>query len=142
RLRKAVVIVTHDIAEAGKLAGDIVLMDGGRIIQRGPLRDLLLRPANEKVRQFLGRQAESVALQALRLGDVLQDVPPVPPRPDALALSSDLRLGQVLIALANVGDGVTVVDGDASRAYAAEALRDRVLADLRQIVTPSGDVHE
>src|SRR5205814_4995866 len=35
RLHKTVVIVTHDVAEAGRLADVIVLMDKGGIIQRG-----------------------------------------------------------------------------------------------------------
>src|SRR5262245_3516625 len=41
QLRKTVVLVTHDIAEAGRLADEIVLLDRGRIVQRSSLRDLL-----------------------------------------------------------------------------------------------------
>ena len=34
-LRKSVLFVTHDIAEAGYLADDLILMRDGRIVQRG-----------------------------------------------------------------------------------------------------------
>jgi osmoprotectant transport system ATP-binding protein len=61
RLHKTVVIVTHDIAEAGRLASQIVLLDRGRVIQNGTLRDLVLRPADERVRAFLGRRAHELA---------------------------------------------------------------------------------
>jgi osmoprotectant transport system ATP-binding protein len=142
RLRKAVVLVTHDIVEAGKLADDILLLNAGRIIQEGPLRDLLLRPAGEKVRQFLGGQAEALALQVLRLGDVLDGVPCVVPRDGALSLSSQLRLGQVLVMLADAESAVAVVDGDGARAYALPALRERILTDLRRAAATSGRDHE
>jgi osmoprotectant transport system ATP-binding protein len=137
RLRMAVVVVTHDIAEAGKLADEIVLMDRGHIAQQGPLRELLLRPAGERVRQFLGSHAQALALEALRLRHLLSDLPsegpavPVPPL--HIALSSELRLGQVLVALADVEETTPVlVDGDAERRYSAGALRGRILTDLRQ----------
>jgi osmoprotectant transport system ATP-binding protein len=57
RLRKTVVIVTHDIDEAGRLAAEIVLLDRGRVVQRGTLRDLLHHPVDERARAFLGRRA-------------------------------------------------------------------------------------
>ena len=41
RLRKTVVLVTHDLAEAGFLAQSIVLLREGKIVQRGALDDLL-----------------------------------------------------------------------------------------------------
>jgi ABC-type proline/glycine betaine transport system ATPase subunit len=132
----AVVVVTHDIAEAGKLADEIVLMDRGHIAQQGPLRELLLRPAGERVRQFLGSHAQGLALEALRLRHLLADLPsegPAVAGPPHIALSSELRLGQVLIALADVDETTPVlVDGDAERRYSARVLRGRILADLRQ----------
>jgi osmoprotectant transport system ATP-binding protein len=131
RLGKAVVIVTHDVAEAGKLAGQIILMDRGQIIQEGTLKDLLLRPANERVRAFLGRQGQGLALEALRLGHLIPDLPVVPAGPRAIRLSVNLRLGEVLVAVAEADDSATVVvDGNFERAYPARVVRDRILADL------------
>ncbi len=60
RLKKTVVLVTHDLAEAGKLADEIVLMDHGQIVQRGSFQDLIHQPADDRVRGFLGRQGQSL----------------------------------------------------------------------------------
>jgi osmoprotectant transport system ATP-binding protein len=60
RLRKTVVLVTHDLLEAGKLADEIVLMDQGQIIQRGSFKELIHQPADERVRAFLGRQGQTL----------------------------------------------------------------------------------
>jgi osmoprotectant transport system ATP-binding protein len=63
RLGKTVVIVTHDIDEAGRLADLIVLLDRGRIIQEGSLSDLVERPASAAVTAFLGRWAKENRLE-------------------------------------------------------------------------------
>lgn len=56
RLRKCVVLVTHDLAEAAFFAGRIVLMREGRIVQEGDFQDLIERPADDFVRDFLRAQ--------------------------------------------------------------------------------------
>jgi len=56
RLRKSVLLVTHDLAEAAFFSDRIVLMHEGRIAQQGSYRDLIERPANEFVRAFLRAQ--------------------------------------------------------------------------------------
>ena len=53
RLRKTVVLVTHDIGEAGFLADRIVLLRDGRIVQQGGIGDLVARPADAFVTRFL-----------------------------------------------------------------------------------------
>jgi osmoprotectant transport system ATP-binding protein len=60
RLKKTVVLVTHDLAEAGKLADEIVLIDRGLIVQRGSFQDLIHQPADDRVRGFLGRQGQTL----------------------------------------------------------------------------------
>jgi len=55
-IRKTVVLVTHDMGEAAYLGDDIVLMREGRVIQRGPLADLLERPAEGYVTDFIRAQ--------------------------------------------------------------------------------------
>jgi osmoprotectant transport system ATP-binding protein len=48
-----VVLVTHDVSEAIELADRIALMDKGKIVQIGSPDDLLNRPVNDFVREFL-----------------------------------------------------------------------------------------
>ena len=55
-LGKTVVLVTHDMHEATHFADDIILMRDGRIVQRGGVADLLERPAEPFVEQFLRAQ--------------------------------------------------------------------------------------
>ena len=100
RLRMTVVLVTHDVAEAGRMAGDIVLIDGGSVVQHGSLRDLLLRPNGERVRAFLGSRAQELALGALRLRHVAGELAAVAPTADLPRLSAEMPYGQALVALA------------------------------------------
>ncbi len=51
---KTIVFVTHDIAEAIKLADRIVLLNNGVIEQVGTPRELLVHPKTEYVSRFLG----------------------------------------------------------------------------------------
>jgi len=56
RLGKTVLLVTHDMGEAAYLGDEIALMRQGRIVQRGSLRELLDRPADPFVREFIRAQ--------------------------------------------------------------------------------------
>jgi osmoprotectant transport system ATP-binding protein len=63
-LNKAVVLVTHDLSEAAALGDEVVLLERGRVAQRGSLRDLVQRPASPFVAAFV--QAQRGPLEALR----------------------------------------------------------------------------
>ena len=52
---KTIVMVTHDLDEALRLATRIVLLDHGRVLQEATPMDLLAHPANAQVLDFLGR---------------------------------------------------------------------------------------
>jgi osmoprotectant transport system ATP-binding protein len=64
KLGKTVVIVSHDIAEAGHFGHVLVLMRDGRILQEGSLEDLLHAPADPFVTHFL--QAQRTVLPPAR----------------------------------------------------------------------------
>jgi osmoprotectant transport system ATP-binding protein len=55
-LGKTVVLVTHDIGEAGYLGDEIVLLRAGRVVQRGTLEALVRRPAEPFVSEFVNAQ--------------------------------------------------------------------------------------
>jgi osmoprotectant transport system ATP-binding protein len=57
-LRKTVVMVTHDLAEAGWFGEEILLMRDGRIVQRGSLRQLVEEPADPFVTRFVSAQRQ------------------------------------------------------------------------------------
>ena len=56
RLKQTTILVTHDMGEAAYLADEIVLMNHGRIVQRGRVADLRDRPASEFVTVFINAQ--------------------------------------------------------------------------------------
>ena len=55
-LGKTVVIVTHDIGEAGFLGDNIVLLRDGEVLQQGHLAELVHNPVNPFVTQFINAQ--------------------------------------------------------------------------------------
>jgi osmoprotectant transport system ATP-binding protein len=55
-LRKSVVMVTHDLAEAAFFAHRIVLLRDGRVVQQGHARDLVRAPASAFVTRFVQAQ--------------------------------------------------------------------------------------
>lgn len=61
-LGKTVILVTHDMAEAGYIGDSIVLMREGRILQQGTLDDLRERPADGFVSEFITAQRSLVQL--------------------------------------------------------------------------------
>lgn len=63
---KTIVLVTHDIEEALRLATRIVLLDHGRIVQAGTPLELLAQPANAVVADFLGVGMPLAATSSLR----------------------------------------------------------------------------
>jgi osmoprotectant transport system ATP-binding protein len=56
RLKKTVLLVTHDMSEAAYLGDEIALMRGGSIVQRGFVRELLERPVDPFVTEFIRAQ--------------------------------------------------------------------------------------
>lgn len=62
QLKQTVILVTHDMAEAGWLADHLILLDEGRIVQQGTLADLRDTPADPFVSEFLTAQRSLVAL--------------------------------------------------------------------------------
>ena len=62
RLRQTAILVTHDLAEAAYLGDEIVLMHGGRVVQKGSLSDLRNAPAAAFVTEFLNAQRSLVPI--------------------------------------------------------------------------------
>ncbi len=62
RLEQTALFVTHDLAEASYIGDEIVLMNGGRIVQQGSIIDFQQRPANEFVSEFINAQRSLVTI--------------------------------------------------------------------------------
>ena len=102
-----VMLVTHDIDEALRLASRVVLLDGGRIQQHGTPADLLAQPATPWVENFLG--GSEIGLRRLALHSVAHLLRPGEPaaglpisatatQRDALALCLARQVDRLLVA--------------------------------------------
>jgi osmoprotectant transport system ATP-binding protein len=61
-LGTTVVMVTHDLAEAAWFGHKILLLRDGRIVQRGTINELVEKPAEPFVTQFVSAQRKILAL--------------------------------------------------------------------------------
>jgi glycine betaine/proline transport system ATP-binding protein len=52
-LRKTILFVTHDLDEALRIGDRISVLEGGRIVQTGTPEDIVLRPQNAYVAEFV-----------------------------------------------------------------------------------------
>jgi len=52
-LHKTIIFVSHDLDEALKIGTHIAIMEGGRIVQYGEPEEIVLRPANAYVAEFV-----------------------------------------------------------------------------------------
>lgn len=56
RLKKTVLMVSHDLHEAAYLGNEIVLLNKGKIVQSGAIGDLVKNPAQKFVTEFIRAQ--------------------------------------------------------------------------------------
>src|SRR5438067_3826007 len=61
RLQQTALLVTHDLSEAAYFGDEIVLMNEGRIVQRGSIVDLREKPASDFVCEFINAQLQLVS---------------------------------------------------------------------------------
>lgn len=52
-IKKTIIFVSHDLEEALKIGNRITIMEGGRIVQSGAAEEIVLKPADEYVREFI-----------------------------------------------------------------------------------------
>ena len=69
-LKKTIIFVSHDLEEALKIGNRITIMEGGRIVQSGAPEDIVLKPANAYVRDFI---ANVNPLSVLTAWNVMRD---------------------------------------------------------------------
>jgi osmoprotectant transport system ATP-binding protein len=94
KLKKTVMLVSHDIDEALKLGDRIAVFRQGRIVQCASPDELLAKPANEFVGSFVGQDRTLKRLLLVSAGDVTDQQPTLTvrrstPAAEAFAIMDD-----------------------------------------------------
>jgi len=107
---KTILFVTHDIDEALRLATSIAILNEGRVVQQGTPSDILERPADAFVRDFVGSQGRGLKILALHMvAERLRPGDSAPGEPVPL----DLSLREALSAMtARHADRLPVHDAE------------------------------
>ncbi len=63
RLRRTILFVSHDLDEALKLGDTVTIMEGGRIVQTGTGTDIVRRPADDYVAEFVRHVNPNTAIK-------------------------------------------------------------------------------
>ena len=108
KLKTTIVFITHDINEALKLADRIAIMRDGRIVQIGTPADIVLRPADDYVREFSKDVAKG---QHAHVRSVMQSGPDAPAAgPDDPGLKTGMTLDAALARCMSLYEPVPVHD--------------------------------
>ncbi len=89
RLRKTVLLVTHDVQEAVRLGDSLALMRAGRLVQHATPAEMLARPADGFAAEFLGADRALTRLGLFRISDAPRAAATVPG--EALPEATTLR---------------------------------------------------
>jgi osmoprotectant transport system ATP-binding protein len=108
RVRKTVVLVTHDLDEAARLSDRIAIMNAGRIVQYDTPNAVLSRPADAFVETFVGVDRALVRLGLFTAKDAMTPMLPSV-NTGVIALDGSLRDALALMVSAN-SDLLGVVD--------------------------------
>lgn len=74
KIKKTIVLVTHDVFEAFDLCDRMGLMDQGRMQQIGTPKELLFHPANDFVHSFFDSHRFQLEMMSITIGDILEEL--------------------------------------------------------------------
>jgi osmoprotectant transport system ATP-binding protein len=108
RVKKTVVIVTHDLDEAIKLGDRMAIMRAGRIVQYDTPEAILSAPTDDFVRQFIGSDGPLKRLGLLKVEGAMSAEGPA--EGTRIAMGSTLRDALAVMVAGDV-DALAVEDG-------------------------------
>ncbi len=106
QMGRTIIMVTHDMDEAIRLADRIVIMDQGHIIQNASPDDVLTHPANEFVANLIGpERLRQAKVNHLTAAEIM--------RPNPIKIHAQQNLGDALNQMHQYHvDGLMVVDDE------------------------------
>ncbi len=127
KLRCTILFVSHDLEEAVKIGNTITIMEGGRIVQSGKPEDIVLRPADAYVTDFV---AQLNPLSVLRATDVMEPVSQTA-APGRRSVSPETPLRDLLPLFGSDATPVEVVEDGTALGEITPQLVFRVLSPRR-----------
>lgn len=73
--KKTIIMVSHDIQEAFAMADTVVLLDHGKLVQKGKPSELLYNPANDFVKDFLSHDYLKLSFGVTLIKDLWNYLP-------------------------------------------------------------------
>ncbi|WP_432681236.1 ABC transporter ATP-binding protein [Bacillus velezensis] len=131
--KKTTIFVTHDMQEALKLADRICIMKNGKIVQIGTPHELLTKPANDFVREFVGNKPGNwiddvdleVIIQPMVQSDISQNSTAVIPIGTSLKKVLDLLANHEQLAVEKDGERIGVINRKAIIQFLSAKLPER-----------------
>lgn len=108
RVRKTVVIVTHDMDEAIRLGDKVAVLRAGRLVQHDTPANILRAPADDFVTDLLGHDRLIKLLSTLTVGSVMSAASPPA---DAPVIRRDDTLEAAFLRMLEGGHDCLTVDG-------------------------------
>ncbi|WP_020186962.1 choline ABC transporter ATP-binding protein [Methylopila sp. 73B] len=127
KLHKTIIFVSHDLSEALKIGNRIAIMEGGRVVQFGAPADIMLRPADAYVAEFVKRMNP---LEVLCADAVMTPTAKLSREADTVMMDGDG--GAVALTLCSEGRPLTLMINGQVRTIGA--------VDVSGAVTRQGDV--
>lgn len=90
KIKKTILFVTHDIDEAIKLGDRIAVMRTGKIVQFDTPKKIMGEPADEFVKDFVGKDCGLKLMKLLKVSDIM--VPALIPIPERSEVAEAKRL--------------------------------------------------
>lgn len=106
-IKKTIVFITHDLDEALRLGDQIAILRDGEVIQQGSRQDIVLRPADDYVANFVKEVNRGRVVQV----DAVMKPLASAPLAGGPAIAADVTIEEAVRLLACAPDGdITVVD--------------------------------
>jgi len=109
----AVLVVTHDLAAVGPRVDRLLVMYAGRVVESGPARDVLARPAHPYTLGLL-RSLPTRARRGQKLAAISGAPPPIAARPSGCAFRTRCPLARAICA-----ESIPTLDAVAPNRHAA-----------------------
>ncbi len=100
-IKKTIVFVTHDILEAVKIADRIAIMDRGEILQIGSPKEIIEKPANSFILEFLGKHHFHLSLLMIKLEEIMTDIGEITDRMHDIEKIAHLRPDETILDALN-----------------------------------------